>query len=111
MPVKPRRSKVRQTFSDDVVRHLLTGETGHLKGGRDKWFHLLFDHRERRAAAWAALKDQLLPGWIKARPGTRPWAWWMCEAGQEPPESPEAQRAWLAGRGLLTPTEKRALGR
>lgn len=107
---RTRRSRARTTYSQAVVEHLLTGATKQLVD-RDKRFHLLFDHRERRAAAWAALRGDILPAWVREHPGTRPWAWWLVEAGQEPPESPEAQRAYLEARGLLTPAEKRALAR
>ena len=31
------------------------------------------------AAAWESHRGKLLPAWIKQRPGTRPYAWWVCE--------------------------------
>jgi hypothetical protein len=43
------------------------------------------------ARVWGAHREQLLRWWIRARPGTRPWAWWALEA---PPADGEAHRAW-----------------
>jgi hypothetical protein len=101
---------MRQTFSTAIENHLLYGETKQLTGPKDKWFHLLWPIEERRAQAWAALREKLLPSFIKANPGQRPWAWWKCEAGQEPPETAQEQTEYLIQRGLLTAAEKKALG-
>lgn len=30
--------------------------------------------------AWLECRSQLLPEWIRANPGTRPWAWWQFDA-------------------------------
>ena len=32
--------------------------------------------------AWEALRDTILPAWIRKRPGTRCWAWWHFDAKQ-----------------------------
>jgi hypothetical protein len=36
--------------------------------------------RERLRAAWEACREELLGSWLKAHPGTRPWAWWELDA-------------------------------
>jgi hypothetical protein len=41
---------------------------------------------------WRAHRAALLPSWIEAHPGTRPFAWWRCEA-------PEPARRRLGGVG------------
>jgi hypothetical protein len=39
---------------------------------------------------WAEVRGDELPAWIKARPGSRPWAWWQYSA-------PEQQRQQVGG--------------
>lgn len=33
---------------------------------------------------WGRVRGEVLAGWIKERPGTRPGAWWECEAPRQP---------------------------
>ena len=46
-----------------------------------KWFidgtdHCFFWEEAERKRDWRAMRDELLADWIKAHPGTRPFAWW-----------------------------------
>jgi hypothetical protein len=56
----------------------------------------LDEHLGRRGEAlrrvWRAYRGELLPQWIQERPGSRPWAWWCCDA-------PESSRRRLGGIG------------
>ena len=55
---------------------------------------------------WAELRDELLPAWIEDNPGTRPYAWWECEA-PEPRRDGESGYFYLTRHGLILPSEQR----
>ncbi|WP_033336892.1 hypothetical protein [Thioalkalivibrio thiocyanodenitrificans] len=59
---------------------------------------------DRMRLDWQRHRDVLLPEWIKANPGTRPYAWWKFDAPEPRPEA-EAEREYLARHGLLTDGE------
>lgn len=90
-------------------------------------------------AAWEEHGEWILEAWIENYPGTRPFAWWMCEAKGERLTTPhfdqhcephranwlvrgvlhthtlpplqESEEEYLRREGLLTPEEAEALDR
>lgn len=36
--------------------------------------------KDKQLAAWRACRSKIMYDWLKARPGTRPLAWWLFEA-------------------------------
>ena len=94
--VRPRTTRRRRTeFSDGDVEFLLAGRTflpasilgqGVLHGlvelGRDELGAI--------TAAWDELKAELMPVFVEANPGQRPWAWWVVDA-------PEPRRRVVRG--------------
>lgn len=58
--------------------------------------------------AWAEVRDELLPQWIREKPGTRPFGWWRDEAPELRGEG-ETELDYLRRHGLLTSAEKRVL--
>jgi hypothetical protein len=56
---------------------LRTGE--YPKGGKD-FLDVLLASDEDVRAAWGLVRDGLLAEWVRAKPGTRPAAWWSYEA-------------------------------
>lgn len=41
--------------------------------------------RDELESAWAIHGEALLAEWIEQHPGTRPFAWWLCDHGHERP--------------------------
>jgi len=74
MPRFSRKSKRRETGSEGIVGHLLTGHC--LMCLLDPDNH----SDEQLQAEWSKQRDTLLPEFVKANPGTRPWAWWKWDA-------------------------------
>ena len=115
MPRPPRRPKDRrESYGPGHVEQLLTGQS--LKGpsfsasGRVgcRWRDPLTCEAAR--AAWAELRDELLPQFIEANPGRRPAAWWYYEQGRLPPRGgDDAQFHYLREHGLLSDAEREAL--
>jgi hypothetical protein len=91
---------------------------------------------EMLAAAWKALRSELVAEHVRENPGTRPWAWWEYEApgprqqinpgpepegpadwygmphrydGMPPSNMYEPEADYLSGHGLLMPAERLAL--
>lgn len=68
------------------------------------FFHK-FESLEHMQDAWDAFGPDLLAEWILANPGTRPFAWWVCEHKQErpilKPDPYEAVRRKSARFGFL----------
>jgi hypothetical protein len=60
---------------------------------------------KRGKALWEEKRTDILTDWIKTRPGSRPWAWWVYDA-PEPRHEHESERAFLARHGLLAPGER-----
>lgn len=73
----------------DIVKQYL--RDGRYPSEGDAFLELLGVPTEALAVAWKALRRELLPAWIAAAPGTRPWGWWQFEA-------PEPRRR-LGGTG------------
>lgn len=57
--------------------------------------------RARMAMDWKRHRAHLLPEWIRERPGTRPYAWWLFDAPEVRSED-ESERDYLERHGLLT---------
>ena len=67
----PRKTKLRRRSAGySLERH------GRLLLTHDYFVELPGEHYGR---AWETLRDELLPAWIEAKPGTRPTAWWRCD--------------------------------
>jgi hypothetical protein len=79
---------------------------------------------ERREASWWSHRDDLLARFEVDRPGARPWAWWVYEAGgvcrcRPPCALPDGvpwpdldvSARWLDAHGLLTARERAHLPR
>lgn len=60
----------RDEMGDEHRRVLLTGHD----------YGSVFQDASERRGTWDELRDELLPTWIAANPGTRPWAWWAFDA-------------------------------
>lgn len=77
-------------------------ETGERESG-DVLAFLLDRDPSRLHKAWRECRKVILCDWIARCPGTRPWAWWVCDAPQEPvpgwPDDRAAQRKRLGGTG------------
>lgn len=60
---------------------------------------------DRWKPIWEEVREEIMPGWTKKHPCTRPWAWWKFDAPQEPVEGwnherwNSAQRKRLGGTG------------
>lgn len=80
MPALPRRR--RRQHAADALAELDPMLRWDLESGRSLE---QFATPEDLANVWDSLGDELLAEWITANPGTRPWAWWVCEHGQERP--------------------------
>ena len=51
---------------------------------------------------WRDVGPELLRSWVRARPGTRPWCWWLLEApAADAPEVPAAVGRVIAARQQL----------
>jgi hypothetical protein len=79
MPTKRRRQTRAlrpSSLSENALHYLQTGRR------RPHDWDTFFDlsSEEQISRAWNAHREWILPQWIASRPGTRPWAWWECEA-------------------------------
>ena len=78
-----RKSKRRRSgYTEHHVRQLLDGHElidGMAFGHGDR-----FDETAAKTA-WDIMGDNLLAEWIKAKPGTRPWAWWRWQSPERRP--------------------------
>lgn len=108
-----RHRRTRQPVSayrDWTEKHrmqLLTGfDLGRGAWGRfsDKW-HPPADALQDMRDAWADLRDEIMP---RAKPGTRPVAWWLFDA-PEPRNVGEDEPEQLERMGLLTDAELEAI--
>lgn len=71
MPRVRKRGKRRTAYTEQ--------QRAILRNGRD-----YFGDLPDPAAAWDALRDEILPAFIAEHPGRRPWAWWLFDM---PPKS------------------------
>lgn len=92
MPRKQRREKLRREPLDPAIgEYLLTGETAQLRA----WDRMALAVRRAHVdALWQGHRDELLPAYIAAHPGTRPFVWWLLD--QEAPRWQEAPGAEFA---------------
>lgn len=90
---KKRSRGLRPDYSAAIINHLLTGEDPTDEEGY--WEILAFGSADGRTVdgAWNDLRDELLAGWIQEHPGSRPWAWWACDA----PRWEKKFNAWFDG--------------
>lgn len=128
-----RRNKGIGGYEDWQVQFLLTGEVPpdddpdvNVFEVLDWKYHTAVNRGDPVKAAWEALRDHILPDWIRRHPGSRPFAWWCFDSGLERKcgpmrltdrivaknvryslrdSIPEDQRAWLAEHGHLQPGE------
>ena len=81
MPRVKRRAKRRrgQGWSEDHIHHLLRGHAFSVDAGFGSRENGTLDE-DRLRLAWEELRNPLLGDWIPEHPGTRPYAWWLCDA-------------------------------
>jgi hypothetical protein len=60
------------------------------------------------ADQWEECRAEVLAGWVREKPGTRPSTWWRLDAPEPRPEG-ESEAEYLERHGLLTEDERRAL--
>ena len=78
----------------DLTKFFETGDADGLSI-RARWVALeLTGNDQAFQREWQTRRAAILKQWIQARPGTRPFGWWQCEA-------PEARRR-LGGTGQAT---------
>lgn len=82
MPRKPYKSVQKKANEDWMVEVLLLGYCMTAKG--EKNYRRGLTVWDPPLPVWADVEAELLPGWIKEHPCTRPWAWWK-EAAQGSP--------------------------
>jgi hypothetical protein len=104
MPTNRKRTRRPSQAQPWITEYLLFGYYTLPSGNRSILKALLFG--EPPVPAWAEMRDELLPAWIKEHPGTRPWAWWEQEA-PEPRDPGETEAAYLKRHDLLTDHERR----
>jgi hypothetical protein len=56
--------------------------------------------------AWGQLRDEIMQEWLRERPLSRPWAWWLYERDIPRPSGASVQRVYLYDHDLLTPVER-----
>jgi hypothetical protein len=83
MPRKPRKLIKTRPMLTEQVRHFL--EFGEFqKGSQNVLVFKLAGKRHgdegQLREIWADHRDEILKDWIKDNPGSRPWAWWVCDA-------------------------------
>jgi hypothetical protein len=64
-----------------------------------------FESLEQERETWLALRDVLLPDFIKHYPGRRPAAWWKFDKGREMPFDSKEQFRVLMEMGELSELE------
>ena len=65
-----------------LARHLsLEVLEKHLTWCRKPWLDIA--NEDALLEAWTAQRDELLPAWIEAHPGTRPLAWWAFDVQEQ----------------------------
>jgi hypothetical protein len=72
---------MREEYSQVIVDYLLTGKEPPIEDGPGAWE--IFDltgNAETVRSAWDALREDLLPDFIRRNPGRRPWSWWQFSA-------------------------------
>jgi len=76
----------KQEIEPWMMEYFLTGEEP-----ADPWQARAFMAWKNPRKTWRAIRDEILPEWIRQNPGKRPFAWWIYDA-------PE-QRQRLGGTG------------
>lgn len=72
---------MREDYSQAVRRYLLTGKEPPIEDEPGTWeIFALTTHKETVRSAWDALREDLLPDFIRRNPGRRPWGWWRFDA-------------------------------
>ena len=103
MPRKPRKLRKMSPpqISDDLKSYLLDGT--HKKGNAE--IFRLRKSPNLLKSVWKRYRTDILPGWIKENPCTRPWIWWRVDAPKKPVSGWDhvrfnsAQRKRLGGTG------------
>ncbi|MBN2062161.1 MAG: hypothetical protein JW882_17290 [Deltaproteobacteria bacterium] len=95
MAIKPRRELKTIGLSENIIAYFQTGE---------KCFENWACSEEKLKERWQYYEENLLPGWIKQRPCTRPYYWWEYAA----PRWDDPLEGW-AIHGTL-PEPRRRLG-
>lgn len=103
MPVKRRKPKTRRAeIPHWQIDFLLTGERPADESDVNPFTVLKFCHLIRGNAPaedlWREIGAELVKEWVAARPGTRPFAWWIWTAPPQPPAM-RPLRARVGGGG------------
>jgi hypothetical protein len=83
MPIKRRRLKNRREALSRSVAHYLLNGTYPERGQFETWLDVFLLTKRQAYARWLEHRVDLLAEWTDEHPGTRPWAFWYCEA-EEP---------------------------
>jgi hypothetical protein len=102
MPTNRKRSRRPSQAKPWITEYLLYGFYTLPNGERSIRKTLLYG--EPDVPAWAEVRDELLPRWIREHPCTRPWAWWEQEA-PEPRAPGETEADYLLRHKFLSDGE------
>lgn len=73
----PKKKGISEQLTGAEISHLLTGQ---YRSGTDvRWMQGL-PNWQLMIQIWELVQGEFLPGWIRDHPGTRPFAWWVCDA-------------------------------
>lgn len=79
MPRRQRHGKRRRAGVDWHVNWLITGDEPPI--GTPGFNHFcLVDPPQYARESWPSYRATILPAFVKANPGRRPWAWWTVDA-------------------------------
>lgn len=107
MPSNRKRTRRPSQAEPWITEYLLYGYYTLPSGKRSILKTLAYG--ETPVPAWADVRDELLPAWIREHPGTRPFAWWECDA-PELRDPGESEADYLLRHNLLTDVEKQRHG-
>ncbi len=69
MPTVKKSLSMRPILDDDQLRYFASGTD-----------FTFFWHEPERGRDWRAIRGEVLRDWVTARPGTRPFYWWVADA-------------------------------
>jgi hypothetical protein len=104
MPRKPWKTRATNPKVSEAIQHYLTTGEDVDPPDFDVFLMTAGDAAEMRDL-WEKIQAEILAGWIKAHPCSRPFAWWRWTAPQEPvagwPGFSQAQRRRVGGAGQV----------
>src|SRR5215472_11866919 len=109
MPRPQKRGRERFAELSETQLHFISdglwGDPGAVDSG-ELWFAEFKESRE----LWLAVRQELLPAWIRAHPGTRPREWWNFEAPRLPerdvPMRWKIPKVWFFVKDLIVPRRR-----